>query len=491
MDDAQEKNKAIGLTGILLYDGRRFLQLLEGDRSTVETLFRKISQDDRHYNVSVLFDREASERAFGNWAMGYRSIQSGTKLIGVGLECIQASTVENQVDETIELMKNLAGVSTLPSQSPALHSAPSIQEPAFAPEVMVIDDRPANAAVLKSMLNLHGYDVSIAEDGEEGLRLIEERKPDLLLLDIDMPKLNGFEVCALMKANPDLEHIPVIFVTALTTSEMLVKAMELGAVDYITKPIRMDETMARVRTHLDVSLLRKHLRESLRDLEDKNERLRQFSKALAHDVRSPLTVVLGYVSLLLENEGASEEELEAYRAIEESGHLINEIVSSLLLLATYENDQVTCSPTDMGGVAKKCVKDLSLEIRKAGGSIEIAADMPPCMAFPPWIRRVFTNLLSNALKYGGEPPAIRIYAEAADEGGVTRYVVEDNGKGIDEAAQKKLFREFSRLEPKRAPGIGLGLVIVKSLSQKMGGRVGVRSELGQGTAFYLELPSAR
>lgn len=470
------RNAEHGITGLLLHDGRRFVQVLEGETSNVDTLFSKISKDPRHHLVSLLFERNIDDRSFGQWGMGYRSIQAGTELTGVGLESIEVATLEG-ARATVQLLKNLMGID---EPLDRFHHSGRSNTPAT---ILVVDDRPEDLKILASMLAHGPFTVEIAGSGKEALRACDASPPDFILLDVDMPGMNGLEVCAILKAKAETRDIPVMFISALEQSDLKVKAMELGGVDYVTKPVRLQETLARIRSHLDVSQLRRHLHSSLVELKDKNLRLQMFSRALAHDIRSPLSAVLGYSSMML---AENKFDRQAMESIQSGANLIEDILSSLLLMATASRENVTTSPTALTPLAELCVQDLRLEIEHAGAVVEVARDMPDCLAFEPWLRRALTNLISNALKYGGQPPHIRLFAESSED--VVRFHVTDNGQGLNLEQRDKLFKEFARLSPDRAPGLGLGLVLVKQLVERMGGSVGVDSEVGQGTTFYFELP---
>jgi len=472
------RNAERGITGLLLHDGRRFVQVLEGEPPSVDALYSKIIKDPRHHLISLLFERNIADRSFAQWAMGYRSIQAGTELTGIGLESIEVASTLEGARATVQLMKNLMGID---EPLDRFHHSGHSNTPAT---ILVVDDRPEDLKILASMLARGPFKVEIAGSGQEALRACAASPPDFILLDVDMPEMNGLEVCAILKAKPETRDIPVMFISALETSDLKVKAMELGGVDYVTKPVHLHETLARIRSHLDVSQLRRHLHSSLVELEDKNLRLQMFSRALAHDIRSPLSAVLGYSSMMLAD---NKFDRQAMEAIQSGANLIEDILSSLLLMATASRENVTTSPTALTPLTELCVHDLRLEIEQAGAVVEVARDMPDCLAFEPWLRRALTNLISNALKYGGQPPHIRLFAESSED--VVRLHVTDNGLGLNPAQQDELFKEFARLSPDRAPGLGLGLVLVKQLVERMGGSVGVDSEVGQGSTFFFDLPA--
>ncbi len=350
--------------------------------------------------------------------------------------------------------------------------------------LLAVDDSATNLKILATLLK-KDYTVEVAANGEEAIESARQILPDLILLDIDMPGLNGFEVCTRLKQDPMTANIPIVFLSALGSAEHKVKGLELGACDYMTKPFQRDEILARVRTHLETAKVHGSLNSNVKILQKQNRNLDRFARNLAHDLRSPLTAVLGHASLLSLSQGLSDEAIESIRCIQEAGQNLNETVESLLLLAVSKSEEVEIAPIDTVDVAATCRSDLSNMINQYSGKVTIDSKLPRCLGYAPWMRRVFTNLISNGLKYSGTPPHIHISGSTGE--GSVRYEVRDNGEAISQEDLGKLFKEFSRLAPQRAPGVGLGLVLVRTLIHRMGGSISVESSAQGGTVFTIEM----
>lgn len=465
-----EVNRKLGITGLLLYDGNQFVQLIEGPEESVREVYSKIETDPRHQSVEKLFERKVTKRHFGSWHMGYRStnkdelqrvLEADPKQPASMLSVIKQLVIERAVNEGGTI--------------------------AMKPRLLVVDDSPTNRKVLSSLLKKH-YTVELAVNGEEALSTASRIRPELILLDIDMPGLDGYEVCARLSDNPLTEDIPVIFVSALSDTAHKVTGLSLGACDYVTKPLQREEVLARVSTHLEMGRLRRDLRRSMKELEDKNQRLERFSRSLAHDLRSPLTSVIGHASLLKLEKGLSESATQSIDCIRCAGENLNETVDSLLLMAIADHGEMEMVPLDVQKVAETCRSDIHDMIREYEGTITLESEGSACLGYGPWMRRVLTNLFTNGLKYGGTHPQIVFSAKPGAEG-MVRYVVKDNGDGLSDEQIGKLFNEFTRFSPETAPGIGLGLALVKSLIHQMGGRIHVESSKETGTAFMIDMPS--
>jgi signal transduction histidine kinase len=262
----------------------------------------------------------------------------------------------------------------------------------------------------------------------------------------------------------------------------------LGGVDYITKPIDIEELLARLETHLELKRLRDVLAEKVQDLEEKNDRLSLFSKALAHDLRGPLGLVMGMSDPILIPETASGEVRENLDAIHGSSKRMKGMIDSLLLLATTDCASSECDQVSMEATLGNALESLVGMIKESGGRIEVVSSLPNAFGNLGWIERVWTNFLSNALKYGGQPPLVTVGAEELSGEKMNRYWIEDNGTGLSEEQQTKLFTAFQRLQPNKAKGIGLGLVVVQKIVTQMGGQVGVQNGERGGSRFFFTLP---
>jgi len=354
--------------------------------------------------------------------------------------------------------------------------------------ILAVDDNPANLSVLFDALEGAGYRVLINSRGESALEIAAEVKPDLILLDVMMPGLDGFETCRRLKQNKETEHIPVIFMTALTDVVDEVKGLQLGAVDYITKPIQVERVLVRVRTHLTIRRLQ-------RQLEEQNVELNAFAHTVAHDLKNPLGNLVSYSSFLAELRRqpdfspASTEMGELVQGIFVSAQKAVYIVDELLLLASVRKEQVLTKTIKMAAVIDQALQRTDVMVKQYQGRLTVPNQWPVAMGYGPWIEEVWVNYISNGLKYGGRPPQLELGA-TLDTDGMVQFWVKDNGQGLAPEAQAKLFTEFSRLDTIRVQGYGLGLSIVKRIVQKLGGQVGVESQVGQGSKFFFTLPAA-
>jgi len=364
--------------------------------------------------------------------------------------------------------------------------------PATAPvksRILVVDDITRNLQVVGTMLRDAGYHVMPATSGAQALERLKAQPPDLILLDLMMPEMDGLEVCRRLKSDPASRPIPVIFLTASNEMEHLVQGFEMGAVDYVTKPFNPPELLARVHTHLEL----KHARERLREMNDeKNE----FMGIVAHDLRSPLGTIKGFSDLLLDDPEMARGEREDFtRRISDTAARMSEMVQNLLDANRIERGEMKLdlAPTELsallGGVVaayrpRAAAKQQTLHLQNEAAALTVAAD-------PSVLAQVLENLVSNAVKYS--PPGKNIFARLKKLPDAVRCEVQDEGPGLSAEDQKKLFGKFARLSAKPTGGehsTGLGLSIVKKMVEAMNGQVWCESELGRGATFVVQLPTA-
>jgi two-component system sensor histidine kinase/response regulator len=353
--------------------------------------------------------------------------------------------------------------------------------------VLLVDDKPENLKLLAEMLS-EEYTIQVALSGARALRAVDEQAPDIILLDVNMPGTDGFEVCRALRDNPETCEIPVIFVTALAKTDEIVRGLNLGAVDYITKPFQTEELIARMETHLELRRLRSQLDVKIADLEDKNERLDLFAKALAHDLRNPITSALGFSEIIVATQNLDVDTRECAGIVNTGVRRIHEIVESLLLLSTCEDNSQHLSAVEMMQPLDAAIRALAPKIESSGAKIHRPSDLPSAIGNAVWIQRLWTNYLSNAIKYGGSIPEIHLGADDLGTG-MIRFWVDDNGAGLLAKQKEELFTPFTRLHPDKAKGIGLGLVIVSKITEQMSGETGVLDSKSGGCRFYFCLPA--
>lgn len=363
--------------------------------------------------------------------------------------------------------------------------------------LLIVDDTPANVSVLFDFLTEAGFKILVAQDGKRAIQKAQYAQPDLILLDVMMPGMDGFEACQILKSQKTTQHIPIIFMTALADTVDKVKGFSLGAADYITKPIQQEEVLARVSTHLKFRKLQQQLQEHAIELEKRNAELDAFARTVAHDLKNPLNAIIGYTDMLLADCRTdvfpTAESIEYLQMVAQSGHKMGNIIDALLLLAGVSTQgKVETHPLDMTRILKQVLQErLGYLLRESKGIINIPANIgqwPVALGYAPWVEEIWANYLSNGLKYGGQPPMMEVGADLqGDE--IVRFWVRDNGPGLSPEAQRQLFTPFTRLHRDSAEGHGLGLSIVQQIVEKLGGKAGVDSVVGQGSTFYFTLPS--
>jgi len=373
-------------------------------------------------------------------------------------------------------------------------------------DILIVDDTPANLRLLAQLLTEHGYKVRAVLNGQRAIEAAQAQVPDLILLDVMMPELDGYAVCQRLKSLPETSEVPVIFISALDEADDKVKAFTAGGVDYVTKPFEPREVLARVRTHLMLHGLARQLEvinaeqsEQLDELAARNEDLDAFAHTVAHDIKSPMAVISGYADLLLEafDDLPPDKRREALNSISRGTQKIVNIIDELLLLAGVRKTEVQQAPLDMARVIREVWQRVEYTLVEYQANVIVPATWPVALGYEPWIEEVWVNYVTNACKYGGQPPRLELGADPqgfeTPEGlGQVRFWVRDNGRGLSLEDQARLFTPFTRLDQARARGHGLGLSIVRRIVEKQGGQVGVTSSgvPGEGCTFYFTLPAS-
>jgi signal transduction histidine kinase len=360
--------------------------------------------------------------------------------------------------------------------------------------ILIVDDTPANLRLLSNMLAEQRYKVRSVINGQMALTATQASPPDLILLDIRMPEMNGYEVCEHLKADEDTHDIPIIFISALDATQDKVKAFTVGGVDYITKPFQLEEVLARVETHLALRNLQKSLQREIIERDKLIAELDAYAHTVAHDLKNPLGALVGFSDMLETEytELSDEQLLLCVSTIAKSARKMTNIIEELLLLASVRKmEDVRTEPLDMAAVVVEALDRLADMI--AGHQAEIITPevWPAALGYGPWVEEIWVNYVSNGLKYGGQPPQVEMGGKLLNgPAGQVRFWVRDNGAGLSPDDQARLFTPFTQIHQARAEGHGLGLSIVQRIVEKLGGQVGMESEAGQGSVFFFTLPSA-
>lgn len=359
--------------------------------------------------------------------------------------------------------------------------------------ILIVDDTPANVSVLFDFLADNGYKVLVAQEGKRAIQKAEYAQPDLILLDVMMPGIDGFETCQLLKSKENTKNIPIIFMTALADTVDKVKGFKLGAADYITKPIQHEEVLARINTQLSFRHLQQQLQAHATELEKRNMELDAFARTVAHDLKNPLNAVIGYTEMLVGEctlgKPPDEEMIETLHLVDRAGRKMVNIIEALLLLAGVSKQaKVELEVLNMTHIIEQVKQRLGYMIKEYQAEIHLPPTWPVAMGYAPWVEEIWANYMSNGLKYGGKPPSLELGATPENDHKMIRFWIRDQGHGLTAEAQAQLFTPFTRLHKDSAEGHGLGLSIVQQVVEKLGGKVGVETNLGEGSLFYFTLP---
>ena len=366
-------------------------------------------------------------------------------------------------------------------------------------KVLLVDDQPNNLKVLRQALEPVGYNILAAADGLRALDLAQRAQPDLILLDVTMPGMDGFETCRRLKEIETTATIPVLFITARTETEDVVQGFEAGGADYIAKPFRSEEVLARVAVHVCLQQLTTQVQAQNRELQAANREVREADRRkseylarMSHDLRTPMNAIIGYTRILLRRFRGALGERE-YRNLENIRHCADHLLallSDIIDLAKIEAGRMDLHPAevDLSRLVQGCLASVGSLVKPgvelcsegvSGASLHTDEDR---------LRRVLMNLLSNAVKYT-EAGHITVALATVDRD--LELSVKDTGAGIPAADLPYIFDEFRQVEGRagiQPEGSGLGLAIARKSVALLGGTIGVESSQGVGTRFSVRLP---
>jgi two-component system, sensor histidine kinase and response regulator len=363
--------------------------------------------------------------------------------------------------------------------------------------VLIVDDNPTNLSVLMAFLQEAGYTILVSTDGNSALERADYAQPDIILLDVLMPDIDGFETCRRLKAQATTADIPVIFMTALTETDDKLSGFEAGAVDYITKPLNRDEVLARVETHLKIDRQRREI-SALRERDRQNyERLSamkdEFVHAATHDLRNPLTVIT-YKAYFLEKlcDSSDDKVRKHLDGIKQSIVKMRELIADMLDIARIETGNgLNRQPVALDDYLRGLLVDLSLVASEKDIELHcLPPDTLPTMQLDTALMgRALTNLVENAIKYTPAGGTVSVHAVSSSDH--VRLSISDTGMGIPTDDLPHIFDKFYRSQHaahQEQEGTGLGLAITKSIVEQHDGTISVDSRLGEGTTFTIHLP---
>lgn len=401
--------------------------------------------------------------------------------------------------------------------------------------ILIVDDIPENIFSLKSLLSLHGFKTDSASSGEEALKKVLQNSYSLVILDVQMPEMDGFEVAEAMLGSSKFKDLPIIFLSALNThKKFITKGYESGGMDYVTKPFDPDILLLKVkafyklseqtrklyaletslRKEIDLrkeaeSILEKKVEERTRELtysnmrlKQSNQELQQFTYIASHDLQEPLRKIQTFSNLALDKHSGDESRVRTYfEKINSSAGRLRSLITELLEYARINTEDVFVK-TDLSLVVQETLDDLELSIKSSNAQVHIGP-LPAIDVVPMQMRQVFQNLISNALKFTRKDVdcTIDIKSEyirdmefdspAMEGGGFCRITVRDNGIGFSENHNVRVFEIFQRLNNREFyEGTGIGLAIVKKVIERHEGLIRAEGKDNEGATFTIILPAS-
>jgi len=380
--------------------------------------------------------------------------------------------------------------------------------------ILLVDDQPGKLIAHEAVLQELGENIIKATSGRDALECLLKDDFAVILLDVNMPGMDGFETAELIRQRPRFEKTPIIFVTGYNTSDIdRLKGYRLGAVDYMFLPVIPDVLKAKVLVFVELArqtaLIKRqadhlafHNQEQARKLEviqklneelrEANEQLETFSYSVSHDLRAPLRSLQGFSEVLLEDYADKlDDEARLYlERIKCATLQMEQLTRDLLQYCRVAREDMTPQPVEVNALVKD-VMAMNNFVLPSSAQLVVRDGMARVLANPTLLGQCLSNLLNNAFKFSAPnlPPRVEVWTEHQDSR--VRINVQDNGIGIDPAHHQKIFGIFERVGNVKAhDGTGIGLAIVARAVQRMGGQCGVDSKLGSGSRFWIELQSA-
>ncbi|MFZ4401751.1 MAG: hybrid sensor histidine kinase/response regulator [Bacteroidales bacterium] len=355
--------------------------------------------------------------------------------------------------------------------------------------ILAVDDNQENLRIISNFLKDEGYKIALAMDGISALKILEENNIDLILLDIMMPEMDGFEVCKKVKANPETKEIPIVFLTAKNQTEDIVEGFKIGAVDYIIKPFKKDELLIRVKNHLELAISRKKIIEM-------NKTRDKLYSIIAHDIRSPFAGIAQTIDAISNGfiEVGSENFTELFEMLKKRTRETSILLNNLLEWTKLQNENIALSPqqTSVYSILQECIQLLSANALNKNITIEFnVPENTIAYIDEVTIHTCFRNIISNAIKFTPDNGKISIDSEVVDE--FIAIKIKDTGIGMSEEKVNQIFNQnmhYSSPGTKNEIGSGLGLFLVRDFIKQNKGKINVESKEGSGTSLTVSLPLA-
>ena len=369
-----------------------------------------------------------------------------------------------------------------------------------SPLILVVDDDVTLRVLVQESLREAGFDTDEAANGTEGIAKTVERRPDLVILDVVMPDLDGFAVCERLRRNPETMHVPILMVTGLEDEESITQAFNAGATNFLTKPINWALLAHHVRYILRASTAESELREAKLAAEAHSRAKTEILTNMSHELRTPLNSIIGFADLTakqalgpLNNKGY----IDYADNIKEAGSHLLDLITDILELSKFEfgKSELCEDIVDLREIIELCgrVVKIRLDEAKLVLRAEYEEPLPKLLADTLKVKQMVLNLLSNAIKFSTEKGEIQVSAFVEDSGDLV-VQVRDNGIGIAAEDIPRVMEPFSQVDSglnRKYPGTGLGLPLTKSFAELHGGSITLQSAPGEGTSASMRFPAWR
>ncbi len=362
------------------------------------------------------------------------------------------------------------------------------------PNILIVDDRKENLLATEKILRRLNAGIFKANSGNEALSLMLRHKFAVVLLDVQMPEMDGFETAMLMQEYEHMRGVPIIFVTAISKEERYAtQAAEIGAVDYIFKPINSEILKSKVKVYLDLYVQREQILKLNDTLQQSNEELERFAYICSHDMQEPVRMMNSYGEIIARkyNDVLDEKGKKYLTFIVDNAQRLQKMILDILSFSRVGREELKTESIDCNRVAKEVIAEFEPVILKTQARIE-SGSLPVLITSDTLVRALLHNLIGNALKFqdGAKTPHIKIQAQQND--GEWQFSIQDNGIGINPDFRDKVFAIFQRIHRKEEyPGTGIGLSTCKKLVELYGGKIWFDSVPGEGSSFFFTLPQKK
>lgn len=412
-----------------------------------------------------------------------------------------ANTEEMQTSVETDAAPSLFAVAAIKS-TPAPRQAQSSTGEGSPGTVLIVDDNDVNRDMLVRRLRREGYEVDSVAEGAGALRMLREKPFDLVLLDILMPDIDGYQVLEQIKADDELRHIPVIMISALHEMDSVIRCIEIGADDYLPKPFNPVLLKARVSASLEKKRLRDNERQLFAQIQESYTKLQQLEQLrdslthmVIHDLRTPLTSMTFGLQLIERAGTLNDQQRQCLHMALQGGQNLLTLINDLLDISKMESGSLQLelapvSATEIVAHANQAVRELIL-VENQTLNVHIAPDIPDFLADTDKLHRTLVNLLANAQKFTPRGGVITVGARLTFDNDAVLFSIQDTGEGIPREAFDKIFEKFGQAETRqqgRKLSTGLGLTFCKMAVEAHGGKIWLESEVKKGSRFSFTIP---